>query len=175
MSAREGILNKSILDVCCGGRMFWFNKTHPDALFIDKRTFPKQVIWQSGRQKREFEVKPDMVMDFTKLEFPDNSFSLVVFDPPHLFKRNGKTGWMQKKYGSLIPGWKDEMKLGFSECFRVLKPAGVLIFKWSESEIPLSEILPLSPQKPLFGHPSGKTQNTHWVCFMKSESPAKAS
>lgn len=50
---------------------------------------------------------------------------------------------------------------------RVLKPNGILIFKWNEVEIPLNEILKLFNKEPLFGHPSGKRMNTHWVCFMK--------
>ena len=29
--------NKEILDVCCGGRMFWFDKHNPDVLFSDIR------------------------------------------------------------------------------------------------------------------------------------------
>lgn len=51
--------------------------------------------------------------------------------------------------------------------FQVLEDEGILIFKWSEVDIPLKEILKLTPQKPLFGHRSGKNMNTHWVCFMK--------
>ncbi len=160
--------DKKILDACCGGRMFWFNKSHPDALYIDNRVFEKKVIWENGKNKREFEVKPDIVMDFRKLDLPSDSFSLVVFDPPHLKTRNGKTGWMQKKYGSLNPEtWREDLRKGFSECFRVLKKDGVLIFKWSETEIPLKEVLGLTPLSPLFGHPSGKAQKTHWVAFMK--------
>ena len=58
---------------------------------------------------------------------------------------------------------------GFKEAFRVLERDGVLIFKWSEVQIPLREILPLSPYQPLFGHRSGKNMNTHWLCFMKPE------
>lgn len=160
--------SKKILDVCCGGRMFWFDKAHPDALFVDKRVMKRQVIWQKGNEKREFEVAPDEVMDFRALKLPDNTFSLVVFDPPHLLKRNGKTGWMNKKYGSLERNtWQDDIRKGFAECFRVLKPEGVLIFKWCETEIPLSKILDLAPKRPLFGHPSGKAQKTHWIAFMK--------
>lgn len=59
------------------------------------------------------------------------------------------------------------LKNGFAECFRVLENEGILIFKWSEVDIPLKEILKLTPQKTLFGHRSGKNMNTHWVCFMK--------
>ncbi|MDC9607440.1 hypothetical protein PSI21_21250, partial [Xenorhabdus griffiniae] len=60
---------------------------------------------------------------------------------------------------------------GFREAFRVLRPAGTLIFKWNETQIKTSEILALVSQSPLFGHPSGKRANTHWVAFMK-ESPS---
>jgi len=29
---------KFILDACCGGKMFWFNKEHPNVMFADNRT-----------------------------------------------------------------------------------------------------------------------------------------
>lgn len=75
---------------------------------------------------------------------------------------------MVKKYGSLqSENWQEVLQKGFNECMRVLKPNGVLIFKWNEVEKPLSEILKLFGKQPLFGHPSGKRMNTHWVCFMK--------
>ena len=28
---------KIILDACCGGRMFWFNKTHPNTLCVETK------------------------------------------------------------------------------------------------------------------------------------------
>ena len=28
---------KFILDACCGGRMMWTNKNHPNAIYIDNR------------------------------------------------------------------------------------------------------------------------------------------
>lgn len=73
--------NFKILDVCCGGRMFWFNKSHPDALYLDIR---EEEDFQTGKGKdnRHRAVKPDRVMDFRKLDLPAKSFSLVVFDPP---------------------------------------------------------------------------------------------
>ena len=61
----------------------------------------------------------------------------------------------------------EDLRLGFGELFRVLKKTGVLIFKWSESDILIKEVLALTPVKPLFGHPSGKAQKTHWIIFMK--------
>lgn len=75
---------------------------------------------------------------------------------------------MKDKYGELDKDtWREDLRAGFAECFRVLKPEGVLIFKWSEFDIPLKEILALTPEKPLFGHRSGKQQKTHWVTFIK--------
>lgn len=148
--------------------MFWFDKQNPDVLFADSRVMERQEIWRRGDESRSFEVKPDLKMDFRSMALPDESFSLVVFDPPHLTTRNGKTGWMQKRYGRLGKGWKDGLRAGFSECFRVLRPNGVLVFKWSEANVRLSEVLKLTDQRPLFGHPSGKAMGTHWVCFMKA-------
>lgn len=58
---------------------------------------------------------------------------------------------------------------GFAECFRVLEPCGILIFKWNETDIKVLEILALTPEKPIFGHKSGKASKTHWMCFMKEE------
>jgi SAM-dependent methyltransferase len=162
----QGLPNsqKIILDVCCGGRMFWFDKKNPDTLFLDNRIMPPKKMTNGAT----LEVAPDRVMDFRKLDLLDNHFALVVFDPPHILKRGGKNSWMKDKYGELDKNtWREDLRKGFSECFRVLKPEGVLIFKWSEFDISLKEILALTPVKPLFGHRSGKAQKTHWICFMK--------
>lgn len=156
-----------ILDVACGGKMFYFDKHDPRVLFCDIRSLTTTLC--DGRQ---FEIKPDIVADFTNLPFSDNSFKLVIFDPPHLLHTtdNEITGWQQIKYGALQGDWKTELRKGFAECFRVLEPNGVLIFKWNETNITVSEILKLTPEKPVFGHKSGKRSNTHWFCFMKENS-----
>ena len=49
----------------------------------------------------------------------------------------------------------------------MLAIGGVLIFKWNETQIKVSEILELTNHKPVFGHISGKRANTHWITFMK--------
>ena len=67
----------------------------------------------------------------------------------------------------LFRSWQTDIAQGFSECFRVLKTNGTLIFKWNEVSIPLKEILCLADQKPVLGHPSGKRMGTHWVLFIK--------
>ena len=161
-------MEKLILDACCGGRMFWFDRHEPHTLYIDKREMDHQIIWQSkdGMESREFEVKPDMIADFTALPFADNSFWHVVFDPPHLM-RAGETSWIAKKYGFLGSDWREVIGGGFRECMRVLKPCGTLIFKWSEVDIPVREVLEVCGMKPLYGHKSGKAGKTHWLAFMK--------
>lgn len=155
-----------ILDACCGSRMFWFNKNNPDVLFVDKR---RETVTAKDRDKtRIIEVNPDVIADFTDLPFEDNSFYMVVFDPPHL-KSLGETSWMAKKYGKLPNSWHEVIAKGFDECMRVLKPNGALVFKWSESEIKVSDVLSVIKYKPLFGHTTGRQSKTIWMCFMKKE------
>lgn len=104
--------------------------------------------------------------DFRHLPFASSSFYLVVFDPPHL-RHAGPTSWTRLKYGCLDKDWPQVLHDGFWECWRVLKPHGTLIFKWSEVDISLREVLKAIKAEPLFGHRSGKNMNTHWLCFMK--------
>jgi ubiquinone/menaquinone biosynthesis C-methylase UbiE len=152
---------KLIIDACCGSRMFWFNKVHPNAVYVDNRD--EETVLCDGRTLK---VSPDIVADFRDLPFPDNTFNLVVFDPPHLNKL-GQKSWMAQKYGVLLPTWEADIKQGFSECMRVLKPGGTLIFKWNEIQIKLNHLLSLLDRKPLFGHTSGNHGRTIWLCFMK--------
>ena len=155
-------MNEEILDVCCGSKMFYFNKKDKRVLFTDIRD-EKHILCDG----RKLEIKPDIKMDFRDLKFPDNHFKLVVFDPPHL-KKLGKNSWMAKKYGVLSDNWQDDLKKGFDECWRVLENNGVLIFKWSERDIKVSEVLKLFEEKPLFGHPTNRNVNTMWMLFLKS-------
>lgn len=150
---------KEILDACCGSRMFWYHQNHPAVLYMDNRELETQLC-----DGRRLIVKPDLVGDFRCMPFEDNSFSLVVFDPPHLIHAGAKS-WLSAKYGVLNrETWKQDLKAGFSECFRVLKDNGVLVFKWSEDQIPFRDIEPLFPVAPLFGDRRGKTR---WTIFMK--------
>lgn len=157
---------KKVLDVCCGGRMFWFDKKNPNVLFLDRRIVAPMVVGK-GKDARNFSCQPDKVMDFRDLKVKSNTYSLVVFDPPHLTSLGNKS-YMAQKYGTLDKlTWREDIRKGFAECFRVLKKDGVLIFKWNEHDVPLREVLKLTPERPLFGHPSGKASKTHWVAFMK--------
>jgi SAM-dependent methyltransferase len=149
---------KRILDACCGSRMFWFDRQNDDVLYMDNRQLNDELC-----DGRKLEINPDVVADFRNMPFEDDSFYLVVFDPPHLLKA-GENSWLAKKYGKLDQSWRDDIAKGFSECMRVLKPNGSLIFKWNEDQIKLSEILKVIDEQPLFGNRRNKT---HWLVFMK--------
>lgn len=150
---------KTVIDVCCGAKMFWFNKSNPDTVFMDIRQF--EDILCDGRK---LIIKPDIVGDFKNIPFPDNTFKLAVFDPPHLLKL-GENSWMAKKYGKLNNGWQNDIQQGFDECMRVLEPYGILIFKWNEEQIKIKEVLSVISYKPLFGDRRSKTL---WMVFMKT-------
>ena len=152
--------DKKILDVCCGSKMFWFDRENEHTIFMDKRELSDTLC-----DGRSLNIKPDVVGDFTDIPFEDNTFYMVVFDPPHLLKL-GENSWLAKKYGKLTINWKSDISIGIRECMRVLKPNGTLIFKWNEEQIPLSEILKIISYKPLFGN---KRSKTHWLVFMKEE------
>lgn len=147
--------------------MFWFDRDDDRAVFLDNRAETHSLKDSSSRHgERSLVIEPDMLADFTALPFDADKFSLVVFDPPHLI-RNGKSGWLAKKYGKLGADWRGDIQRGFAECLRVLKPNGTLIFKWNETDIPVSQILALIDLKPLFGNRCGKRSNSHWIVFMK--------
>lgn len=157
-----------VLDVCCGSKMFWFDQHDDRAIYVDKRRERHEIDkgTPGTKGRKAIVVDPDVQADFTNLPFPDNTFRLVVFDPPHIQREQAK-GILTKKYGHLTGDWRKMIADGFTECFRVLMPDGVLIFKWAESEVPVSEILRLTDEKPLFGHKSGKAATTHWMTFIK--------
>lgn len=145
-------MNKPIIDVCCGGRMFHSNKNNPNVIFMDKREFCEELC-----DGREFEVKPDIVADFRNITFSDNSFYTVIFDPPHLWNISDKA-FMARKYGRLNKDtWQIDIKQGFEECMRILKPNGTLIFKWSCRDITLGKLLEAIQTKPLISHQNNRT------------------
>ncbi len=155
-----------VLDACCGCKMMWFDKYNKKVLFADKRFEEKDMsAYKINYGKKNCD--PDLIYDFRNMPFNDDSFYHVVFDPPHV--RNISTdSVIGFSYGSLNKNtWQEDLKKGFDECFRVLKPNGTLIFKWNEVDIPISKILKIIDKEPLYGHRSGKTMKTHWVAFLK--------
>ena len=159
--------DKLVLDATCGGRMMWFDRRNPLAFFIDSREVEPTMVGK-GRAARKFEVTPDEVMDFRNLRFDDETFHLVVFDPPHL-KRAGPQSYMAKKYGKLDPNtWQKDLHDGFAECWRVTKINGVIIFKWNEYQIKTSDVIKAIGVDPLFGHTTNSKSTTKWLCFIKT-------
>ena len=157
-----------VLDACCGGRRFWFKRDDARSLFVDIRNETDQIDPRPGRKPQI--VAPDWQGSFTAMPFPDNTFAHVVFDPPHrttLTSESDAKTWLVRQYGRLVGDWREMLRLGFAECFRVLRPEGTLIFKWCEYDVAVSEVLALTPVKPLYGHRSGKQSKTHWIAFLK--------
>lgn len=154
--------NKFILDACCGSRMFWFDKHQKNTVFQDIRD--EEHILCDGRA---LAIHPDVIADCRKMSFPDKSFKLVVLDPPHLNKI-GRNSWMCKKYGQLPEDWRSFINDSVEECMRVLDDYGILILKWSEDQIRVSDLVKsIRNYNPLFGHPTRRRNTTIWLCFMK--------
>ena len=148
--------------------MMWFDKEDPRTVFGDRRRETITVTDRSHREDgtRTLRIEPDVLLDFRYLPYPDCSFKLVAFDPPHVV-RAGPRSWLAAKYGKLGQDWRDDLRQGFAECFRVLEPGGVLVFKWNETQVKLDEVLATTPERPLFGQVSGRRGMTHWLVFMK--------
>ena len=164
--------SERILDATCGDRTIWFQKNEPHTTYCDIRReeyegdFGK-ALNKNGKQKhRHLVINPEIQCSFADLPFENETFNLVVFDPPHICNL-GENAWMRKAYGSLDGNWKPMIRDGFAECMRVLKVGGVLVFKWSDVSVSTRDILNVIGREPLFGHRSGKKMNTHWMCYMK--------
>lgn len=157
-----------ILDATAGSRSIWYQKKHPFVVFMDKRI----EEYQDPRKDRYFvhRVKPMIKGIWENLPFKDETFDMVVFDPPHLIKDRTKWGriHLEMKYGALYTdNWKHEIQKGSMELFRVLKPNGTFIFKWNEVNKKVEDLLKLFPYQPMFGTITGQKNNTHWILFIK--------
>lgn len=76
-----------VLDPASGPRMFYFDSEDDRVLFGDIRS--EQHVLCDGRA---LEINPNKLMDFRDLPFRDNTFAVVIFDPPHLVKAGPKHG-----------------------------------------------------------------------------------
>ena len=54
---------KNVIDVCCGGRAFWFDKKNPNVEFCDIRN-EGDILLCNGQT---INVSPDTICDFTNL------------------------------------------------------------------------------------------------------------
>lgn len=172
-ATRERSVPEEVLDATCGGRTIWHpaNKDHDNTLYIDRRREPTGFHGQEGRT---YGVDPDEVQDYRDLPYADGSFNLVVFDPPHEVRpdgMNGLTGYQVKKYGALhAETWQADLRAGFEELWRVLRPGGTLVFKFNNISLDFKQVLGVLPQDPLFGTTSKKNSTeTRWFVFYKPE------
>jgi hypothetical protein len=108
------------------------------------------------------EVRPDIVMDARKLDFPDYYFDKIYCDPPHLFRRSDN-GLMQLRamrrlhpdmgplstyerfsYWHTRQEWLDFVSKSMPEFLRCLMPNGKLHYKLTESkDMNVSDLLGL--------------------------------
>lgn len=153
-----------VLDACCGGRHWWWDKQHPLALYMDNRVAPAG----SNPHRPNFKCEPDVVGDFRQMPFPDGSFRLVVFDPPHIVRPN-PSGRVVMEYGALQPDTEqNDLARGFAECWRVLAHGGTLVFKWAGT---LDRVQPHFPIEPVVGTRTlrrGTGLGTRWFIFYKA-------
>jgi SAM-dependent methyltransferase len=158
------IAEKYILDATAGFRMMWYDKHDPNTLYIDQRP----------------ECEPDQIADFTHLPYSDESFRLIIFDPPHIVRSGNIEHNFYRTFGHLEPdNAKPVLQAGLKELYRLLKPYGVLLFKWCNYSIPSNEVIKLAPVKPLVYQVTAnkvtKEKHRHseeniktiWFCFMK--------
>lgn len=59
-----------ILDACCGGKMFWYEKNLEFVDFQDNRELQTELC-----DGRKFSVKPDFIGDVTKMDIPDEKWN----------------------------------------------------------------------------------------------------
>lgn len=143
-----------ILDMTAGKRAVWYNKKHPLAIYIDKRS----------------EVKPDIVADSGNLpESAGSGFDLVVLDPPHM--NCGPNSNMSKVYGyhTTAEILKFLSRSG-KEAHRVTKKKALMALKWNNHDISLNRVFDLLPKwEPLFGHltKDGPGSQTYWVMLRR--------
>ena len=144
-----------ILDLSAGKRNIWFNRLHPDVVFVDIRP----------------EMTPSVIADTRNLPFPSDFFDLIVFDPPHMV--HGSTSKMAEYYGSLSGDEiKDLIRLSSIEAFRVSHASALMAFKWNDHDVRLDHTLPLMEGwEPLFGHnfklKMFQKSTTSWVLLRK--------
>lgn len=150
-------MSLEVLDVSAGKRMVWANRSNPRAWFLDRRQ----------------EVGPDVVADSRALPFADASFDLAVFDPPHA--NLGQNGRMAERYGYFTAAEITDLLRGTSrELHRVLRPEGLVAFKWNDHDRRLESALALMPEfEPLVCHGltiSGRHRSrTYWALLVRLE------
>ena len=165
-----------ILDATASERSMWYDKEEAHTVYMDCR---KGVFsMKTEKMKADMlpvKVYPTVLAKWQNLPFKSDCFDMVVFDPPHLIiSRQRKKPSMASRYGFLYDDtWRKDIELGTKELFRVLRPEGTFILKWSETSKKVDEVLGLIPYRPIFGTRTGQANKTHWITFLKYRKDAQ--
>lgn len=143
-----------ILDLSAGRRAIWFNKNHPMACYLDKRS----------------EVNPTVVCNTREIpESVGKDYDLIVWDPPHM--NTGANSNMSKVYGHHTTAEiLDTLLLTGLQAHRVSRPGALMALKWNNHDIKLQRVFDLLPQwEPLFGHltKDGPGSQTYWTMLRR--------
>lgn len=150
-----------ILDMTAGNRNIWIDRNCSDAIFVDHRV----------------EVAPDIVADSTALPFANETFDLIVFDPPHV--NVGVNSALTHLYGHYTSVQiRDFVIDGSREAHRVGTRDSLLIFKWCDHDVRHERILAsMAPWwRALFGHVVSirsspkRISTTQWFTLRKTHS-----
>ena len=122
-----------------------------DATCSYARIWPK---YATVRIDKRPECSPDVVMDNTDLKFPDYTFDIIYFDPPHVISHNSPAVWeagmkrmnQARKKHAKTPGfferygvwmnrreWLSNVAGVNREFYRCLKPNGTLKVKLADA------------------------------------------
>ena len=125
-----------ILDVTAGNRTMWRCKRPDNVVYVDVEL--------------ELRVPPDVIADSRYLPFRPGVFDVVFFDPPHAWNKRSSVHSDPKRTHGAYYGWEryrtwpellKYMHMTVREIRRVLKPGGVVWFKWSSTAKPIDRVL----------------------------------
>lgn len=148
-----------ILDATAGNRGIWFDKEYPSAIYIDVR---------------EGLHPGNLLADCRHTSYAAESFDLVIFDPPHM--AIGPKAQMAQRYGSFPTAYIRELVAdAFREFHRILRPDGLVAFKWNDHDQSLKKILaPVTDFDALVGVRVAQRlhhkSETSWVLLRRVES-----
>ena len=114
-------------------------------LYLNGENFDLDPCYSTGKFYKDLE-KPLYKMDkfscnkniiqndiLNGIPLPNNSINSIVFDPPFMFGKHGKTdeNIMTKRF-TMFDSWKDLEKMykkSLSEFYRIIKKGGIVAFK----------------------------------------------
>jgi len=167
-----------ILDATCGPKGMYHGLTRQftteEIIFIDVR---KGTFTSINYPDKSVTVQPDILADDRHLPFRDNTFTLIIFDPPH--GQYSMKSYLGPRFGGLT---SRELRYLFIyaniEFHRVLKTPGYLLIKCVDSDDYDYKVkraftnfkLLLDIKYPSQAHTKGSKTNTHWLLYVKRPS-----